>query len=75
MTFRYLLLECHTFEPYQLPHSPQRILLEKVWTPLMFSILYFISAEKHDLFFGKPLKMTHEYAIVSSDETESEVTE
>ena len=41
----------------------------------MFSILYFISAEKHDLFFGKPLKMTHEYAIVSSDETESEVTE
>ena len=31
--------------------------------------------EKPDLFFMKPLKMTHEYAIVSSDETESEVTE
>ena len=28
MTFRYLLLECQTFEPYQQPHSPHLILLD-----------------------------------------------
>ena len=33
-TFRYLSLECQTLEPYQLPQSPQRILLEKMLTQL-----------------------------------------
>ena len=29
MVLRYLLLECHTFDPYQLPHSPHLIFVEK----------------------------------------------
>lgn len=36
MIQRYLSVECQTFEPYQLPHSPQRILLEKGCTPLWY---------------------------------------
>jgi hypothetical protein len=34
MVRRYLLVECHTFEPYQEPHWPHFILLENMFTPL-----------------------------------------
>ena len=33
MTFRYLSVECHTFAPYQLPHSAHFTLLEKITIP------------------------------------------
>src|SRR5699024_7638809 len=31
---RYLLFECHTFEPYQLPHSPHLIFPANICVPL-----------------------------------------
>ena len=40
MTFLYLFVECHTFEPKYPPHSPQMIFDEKMLTPLYFFLRF-----------------------------------
>lgn len=37
--YKYMLLECHILEPYQLPHSQHLILVENAWTPLWYFFL------------------------------------
>lgn len=43
-TLRYLSVECHIFEPYQLPHSPQQIFIEKGLRLFWFLPLAFLFA-------------------------------
>lgn len=53
-TLRYLSVECHIFEPYQLPHSPQQIFIEKGLRLFWFSALGFSfrHLRLHQLPFG-----------------------